>query len=132
MPSWSRQGEINTFLETPFVEQFGGGWNGNLSCDKKVVGLKKEANKNALTAGVENLVEFSVGDVGETDLDEASVLISFLVSRQLKTIRDKIEKHLHKGGRVACYHYPITGVTPHDVIELKEGQNKYIYIYKHL
>ena len=95
---------------------------------KKVIGQKKEANKNALAAGVENLVEFSVGDVGETDLDEASVLISFLVSRQLKTIRDKIEKHLQKGGRVACYHYPMDWLEPSKVVNLgDEERNIYIY-----
>ena len=94
--------------------------------------LVRRASQAAEEAGVEHLVSFRQEDVALTDLSQATAVVSFLVPRHLKSLRHKLLTFLDGGGKIACYHYPITGVTPHNVIELKEGQNKYIYIYKHL
>ena len=94
--------------------------------------LVDRASRAAQEAGVDHLVSFRQEDVAHTDLSQATTVVSFLVPRHLKSLKHKLLTFLDGGGKIACYHYPITGVTPHNVIELKEGQNKYIYIYKHL
>ena len=94
--------------------------------------LVGQASKAAEEAGVDHLVTFRQEDVADTDLSQATTVVSFLVPRHLKSLKQKLLTFLDSGGKIACYHYPITGVTPHDVIELKQGHNKYIYIYKHL
>ena len=35
-----------------------------------------------------------------------------------------------RGGRLACYHYQLHGVTPSKVLTLKQEMEKNIYIYK--
>ena len=75
------------------------------------------------------LVTFRQEDVAVTELSEATTVVSFLVPRHLKSLKPKLLEFLSKGGRVACYHYPLAGVTPTSVIELKAGCNKHIYIY---
>ena len=94
--------------------------------------LVGQASKAAEEAGVDHLVTFRQEDVADTDLSQATTVVSFLVPRHLKSLKHKLLTFLDGGGKIACYHYPITGVTPHNVIELKQGHNKYIYIYKHL
>ena len=96
--------------------------------DPDLVGRATEA---AEKAGVEHLVTFRQEDVANTDLSQATAVVSFLVPRHLKSLKHKLLTFLDGGGKIACYHYPLTGATRHDVIELKEGQDKYIYIYKH-
>ena len=90
------------------------------------------AGQAAKEAGVSDLVTFRQEDVAVTDLSQATAVVSFLVPRHLKSLKSKLVTFLSGGGRIACYHYPLTGVTPHRVIELKEGCNKYIYIYKRI
>ena len=94
--------------------------------------LVSQATRAAEEAGLEDLVTFRQEDVADTDLSRATTVVSFLVPRHLKSLKQKLLTFLDGGGQIACYHYPITGVTPHNVIELKQGHNKYIYIYKHL
>ena len=93
--------------------------------------LVERAGQAAQEAGVDHLVSFRQEDVADTDLSQATTVVSFLVPRHLKSLKHKLLTFLNGGGKIACYHYPITGVTPHDVIELKQGHNKFIYIYKH-
>ena len=93
--------------------------------------LVRQASKAAREAGVDHLVTFRKEDVADTDLSQATTVVSFLVPRHLKSLKHKLLTFLDGGGQIACYHYPITGVTPHNVIELKQGHNKYIYIYKY-
>ena len=93
--------------------------------------LVRQASKAAREAGVDHLVTFRQEDVADTDLSQATTVVSFLVPRHLKSLKPKLLTFLDGGGQIACYHYPITGVTPHNVIELKQGHNKYIYVYKH-
>eukprot|EP00088_Acartia_fossae_P006548 TRINITY_DN13014_c0_g1_i2.p1 TRINITY_DN13014_c0_g1~~TRINITY_DN13014_c0_g1_i2.p1 ORF type:complete len:179 (+),score=11.74 TRINITY_DN13014_c0_g1_i2:52-588(+) len=92
-------------------------------------GLVEIAKENAIKEGVENLVEFRVEDVLQTDLSGASVVVSFLVPRHLKQIASKLKDFLTRGGRLACYHYPLQGVEPSKVIKLKEQFNKSIFFY---
>ena len=94
--------------------------------------LVDRASRAAQEAGVDHLVSFRQEDVADTDLSQATTVVSFLVPRHLKSLKHKLLTFLDGGGKIACYHYPITGVTPHNVIELKQGHNKYIYIYKRL
>ena len=92
--------------------------------------LVLRASQAAEEAGVGHLVTFRREDVAVTDLTIATTVVSFLVPRHLKSLKPKLLTFLSGGGRLACYHYPLTGVTPHRVIELKHGCDKFIYIYK--
>ena len=92
--------------------------------------LVNTAQKTAADEGVDDLVRFRVEDVMITDLSQASAVVSFLVPRHLKLIKTKLEQFLNKGGRLACYHYPLQGVKPSKIVHLKEGLDKNIYIYK--
>ena len=94
--------------------------------DPDLVGRATEA---AEKAGVEHLVTFRQEDVANTDLSQATAVVSFLVPRHLKSLKHKLLTFLDGGGKIACYHYPLTGVTPSRVIELKAGCNKHIFIY---
>ena len=94
--------------------------------------LVRRASEAAEEAGVGHLVTFRQEDVAITDLSIATTVVSFLVPRHLKSLKPKLVTFLSGGGRLACYHYPLTGVTPQRVIELKHGCNKFIYIYKDL
>ena len=67
--------------------------------------LVSEATVLALDAGVAELVDFRLEDVGLTDLDKATAIVSFLVPRQLKLLQPKLLKFLARGGKLACYHY---------------------------
>ena len=71
-----------------------------------------EATSLALEAGVAELVDFRLEDVGDTDLDQATAIVSFLVPRQLKLLQPKLIKFLARGGKLACYHYRWRGAVP--------------------
>ena len=92
--------------------------------------LIKTCEVSAKEAGMDHLVTFRVEDVEDTDLSEATVVVSFLVPRHLKLLKPKLLKFLSSGGRLACYHYPLQGVTPHKIVQLKQGMEKNIYIYR--
>ena len=76
------------------------------------------------------MVTFKVEDVSVTDLTKATVVVSFLVPRHLKLLKKKLKDFLCAGGRLACYHYPLQGVTAYRIVQLKEGLDKNIYIYQ--
>ena len=92
--------------------------------------LIKTCEVSAKEAGLDHLVTFRVEDVENTDLSEATVVVSFLVPRHLKLLKPKLLEFLSSGGRLACYHYSLQGVTPHKIVQLKEGMEKNIYIYR--
>ena len=92
--------------------------------------LVQAAETAALQRAVSHLVTFAVEDVMATDLSRATAVVSFLVPRHLKLLKPKLETFLSRGGRLACYHYPLQGVQPSKVVQLKEGFDKSIFIYK--
>ena len=92
--------------------------------------LVARAEAAAREAGVAHLVTARVEDVAVTDLGPATAAVSFLVPRHLKLLRPKLTTFLERGGRLACYHYPLHGVTPSKVLTLKQEMEKNIYIYK--
>jgi len=87
------------------------------------------ATENASVANVQQLVHFRKEDVLDTDLSPATVVVSFLVPRHLKLIKTKLVEFLSRGGRLACYHYPLQGVAPSQVVKLKEDLDESIFIY---
>lgn len=92
--------------------------------------LVKTATEAVRVAGLEDMVSVRVEDVEVTDLVEATAVVSFLVPRHLKLLKHKLVTFLDSGGKLACYHYPLQGITPFKVVNLKQGLEKNIYIYK--
>eukprot|EP00092_Neocalanus_flemingeri_P018065 GFUD01019550.1.p2 GENE.GFUD01019550.1~~GFUD01019550.1.p2 ORF type:complete len:188 (-),score=54.27 GFUD01019550.1:5-568(-) len=91
--------------------------------------LVNKATQFSEEAGVSNMVRFEVKDVLNTDLSQATAVVSFLVPRHLKLLKTRLMQFLGKGGRLACYHYPLQGVQPVNILQLKEGMDKQIFIY---
>ena len=92
--------------------------------------LVAQAVQNSEQAGVASLLTFQVEDVLNTDLSKATAVVSFLVPRHLKLLKSRLVQFLDDGGRLACYHYPLQGVQPSSVLQLKEGMDKKIFIYR--
>ena len=92
--------------------------------------LVEEATKLSKQAGVAQLCNFQVQDVLDTDLSRSTAVVSFLVPRHLKLLKSRLVEFLGSGGRLACYHYPLHGVEPYKVLQLKEGMDKQIFIYR--
>jgi len=90
--------------------------------------LVEEAGRAAEAAGVEDRLEWRVEDVLETDLSQATAITSFLVPRQLRQVQPKLLVFLARGGRLACYHYRLTGIQPRSTLGLG-GQEGQIFIY---
>ena len=92
--------------------------------------LVDQARQSSVAAGVDSLVSWEVKDVLDTDLGQATAVVSFLVPRHLKLLKTRLVQFLDQGGRLACYHYPLHGVQPANVLQLKEGMDKKIFIYR--
>jgi len=92
--------------------------------------LVDQATHFSQTAEVANMVKFEVKDVLDTDLSQATAVVSFLVPRHLKLLKSRLVHFIEQGGRLACYHYPLQGVTPTNVLQLQEGVDKNIFIYR--
>jgi len=90
--------------------------------------LVEEARKEAKEKGVSERIEFREEDVAETDLTSATAITSFLVPRQLRILQPTLLKFLARGGKLACYHYRLTGIQPRQTLGLG-GQEKQIFLY---
>ncbi len=64
-----------------------------------------EANENARRAGVENRVEFRVGDLFEADIREATVVTLYLLPDVNLRLRPKLWRDLRPGTRVVSHDF---------------------------
>lgn len=82
----------------------------------------REARANAKAAGVETLVTFKVGDLFETDLTEASVVLLYLLPELNRRLKPKLFKELRPGARVVSHDFDMGRDWPADEY-VKLGQD---------
>ncbi|HYF52891.1 MAG TPA: methyltransferase domain-containing protein [Salinarimonas sp.] len=88
----------------------------------------QEANENAKTAGVTDKVEFRVGDLYETPLDErVNVMTMYLLTRVNADLRPRILNGLKPGTRVVSHAFNMGDWTP-DRAEKVDGRDVYFWI----
>lgn len=65
----------------------------------------REARANAKAAGVEDLVTFKVGDMFETDIGEATVVMLYLLPELNRRLMPKLQSELRPGARVVSHDF---------------------------
>ena len=74
----------------------------------------REARANAKAAGVDKLVTFKVGDMFETDLREANVLLLYLLPELNRRLKPKLFAELPDGARVVSHDFDMGKEWPPD------------------
>jgi len=74
----------------------------------------KEARANAKAQGVEQLVTFRVGDMFETDLREATVVMLYLLPELNRRLKPKLFAELRPGARVVSHDFDMGKEWPPD------------------
>jgi SAM-dependent methyltransferase len=87
----------------------------------------REARANAKSAGVENLVTFRVGDMFETDVTEATVVLLYLLPELNRRLKPKFFAELRPGARVVSHDFDMGREWPADEY-VKLGQDG-IYLW---
>ncbi|MDY6944475.1 MAG: class I SAM-dependent methyltransferase [Pseudomonadota bacterium] len=74
----------------------------------------KEARANAKAAGVDELVSFRVGDMFETDIREANVVLLYLLPELNRRLKPKLFAQLRPGARVVSHDFDMGKEWPPD------------------
>ena len=74
----------------------------------------REARSNAKRAGVEDLVTFEVGDMFETDISEATVVMLYLLPELNRRLKPKLFAELRPGARVVSHDFDMGREWPPD------------------
>ena len=82
--------------------------------------LVTEAEAKARVAGVEDKVEFRLGDMHAADVRSASVVTLFLHPGPNLKLREKLRSELPAGARVVSYVWDMGGWTPEEVRRVNE------------
>ena len=80
-----------------------------------------EANANAKRAGVEKLVTFTLADVLETDVSDATVVTLYMLSAINVKLRPILTKELAKGSRIVSHNFAMGDWEPDHVDTFKDG-----------
>ena len=87
----------------------------------------KEANANAVQAGVADHVKFIEQDLFKTDLKEASVVTLYLLPEVNLRLRPKLWSELKPGTRVVSHAFDMGDWTPEKTIQV-EGRTIYYWV----
>jgi len=94
----------------------------------------EESMENARIEGVEDLVEFRLGDVMKVDFSEATVIALYLLPESNEILRPLLEKYLKPGTYVVTHNYNIPGWSEKeitiDTVFSDDGEEHDIYLYK--
>jgi len=82
--------------------------------------LVTQAQANAREAGVEDRVEFRLGDMYAADVRSATVVTLFLHPGPNLKLREKLRSELPAGSRVVSYVWDMGGWTPAEVRRINE------------
>ena len=82
--------------------------------------LVTQAQANARDAGVEDKVEFRLGDMYAADVRSATVVTLFLHPGPNLKLREKLRSELPAGSRVVSYVWDMGGWTPAEVRRINE------------
>jgi cyclopropane fatty-acyl-phospholipid synthase-like methyltransferase len=88
-----------------------------------------EARANAKAAGVENRVEFRVGDLFEADLRGATVVTLYLLPRLNMKLMPKLQRELSKGARIVSHAFDMDEWKPDQEADVN-GNTVYLWIVK--
>lgn len=87
----------------------------------------KEANANAVQAGVANRVKFIEQDLFKTNLKEASVVTLYLLPEVNLRLRPKLWSELKPGTRVVSHAFDMGDWKPEQMVEV-EGRKIYYWV----
>ncbi len=94
----------------------------------------KESREGAKKAGVEELVEFRLGDLTKMDFSEATVVTLYLLPESNELLRPLFDKQLRPGTYVVSHNYSIPGWEEKEVevveVNDEEGETHTIFLYK--
>ena len=94
----------------------------------------KQSKEGAKNAGVEELVEFRLGDATEMDISEASVVTLYLLPESNELLRPQLEKQLKPGVYVVSHNYSIPSWEEKEVeaasMKDEKGKDHTIFLYK--
>jgi hypothetical protein len=94
----------------------------------------EESRLAALEAGVEDFVEFHLGDAAKMNISEATVVALYLLPESNEILRPRFEKQLKPGVFVVCHNYTIPGWEDKEVnavaIKDKKDKDHTIFLYK--
>ena len=90
-----------------------------------------EANANAKAAGVTQLVEFKLQDALKTDVSNASVVTTYLLSQSNLKVRPLITRQLKPGSRIVTHSFSMGDWTPTKTETFNDdtGRSRTIYLY---
>lgn len=90
-----------------------------------------EANANLKTAGVQHLVEFRLQDALKTDVSNATVVTTFLLSASNLRLRPILTKQLKPGSRIVTNTFSMGDWTPTrtDTFVDATGRTRTLYLY---
>ena len=90
-----------------------------------------EANANAKAAGVTHLVEFKLQDALKTDVSNATVVTTYLLSQSNLRVRPLITRQLKPGSRIVTHNFSMGDWTPTKTETFNDdtGRSRTIYLY---
>jgi ribosomal protein L11 methylase PrmA len=90
-----------------------------------------EANANAKAAGVTHLVEFKLQDALKTDVTNATVVTTYLLSQSNLRLRPILTKQLKPGSRIVTHSFSMGDWEPAKSETFKDatGRSRTIYLY---
>jgi 2-polyprenyl-3-methyl-5-hydroxy-6-metoxy-1,4-benzoquinol methylase len=91
----------------------------------------QEANENLKIAGVQNLVQFRLEDLLKTDVRDATVITTFLLSASNLRLRPILTRQLKPGARVVTNTFSMGDWTPAktDTFVDATGRTRTLYLY---
>lgn len=91
----------------------------------------QEANANLKAAGVQNLVEFRLENLLQTDVSKATVVTTFLLSASNLRLRPILTRQLKPGARVVTNTFSMGDWTPAktDTFVDSTGRTRTLYLY---
>lgn len=92
----------------------------------------EEANANAKSAGVTNLVTFKLQDAMKTDVSEATVVTTFLLSASNLKLRPILTRQLKPGSRIIAHNFSFGDWAPekYETFKDADGRTRTIYLYR--
>lgn len=94
----------------------------------------RESQENARRSGVEDLVEFRLGDATTMDFSEATVVTLYLLPESNDALQPQLEEQLVSGARVVSHNYRISKWKDREIatrsVTDRSGESHSIFVYR--